>query len=135
GGSRALVAKDSKLTEILDTARLGALQMAPVPWTRTRRLLSVSGQDDESLTWATEGLTKRGFDGNVALLQSPTNVNTFKLERLSDEELQRQLQNRFTERQSIIMQMASFVLVGFGAAFVLLVWAFRDRFAVFRWRR
>ena len=33
GGSRALVAKDAKLTEILDSARLAALQTAPVPWT------------------------------------------------------------------------------------------------------
>ena len=48
GGSRALVAKDAKLTEILDTARLGALQETAVPWAANRRLLSVGGQDDES---------------------------------------------------------------------------------------
>lgn len=126
GGSRALVAKDEKLTEILDSARLGALQTAPAPWARNRRVLSFSGSDDESLTWVTEAITKRGFDGNVALLQSSTDVHTFSLARLSDEEIQRQLASRFTKQASLLMQLVSYSLVAGGAIFVLLTWTFRD---------
>lgn len=104
GGSRALVAKDEKLTEILDSARLGALQTAPAPWTTSRRVLSFSGSDDESLTWVTEAMTKRAFDGNVALMQSATDVHTFSLARLTDEELQKQLASQFTQQESLLMQ-------------------------------
>ena len=135
GGSRALVAKDEKLTEILDSARLAALQTAPVPWTTGRRVLSFSGSDDEALTWVTEAATKRAFDGNVALLQSPTEVHTFSLARLSEEDLQRELASRFSRQESLLMQLIAFALVAGGAIFVLLTWSFRDYLRIFRWRR
>lgn len=135
GGSRALVAKDAKLTEILDSARLAALQTAPVPWTNGRRVLSFSGSDDEALNWVTEAVTKRGFDGNVALLQSPTDVHTFSLARLTDEELQRELKSRFSQQESLLMQLVAFGLVALGAIVVLLTWTFRDYLRIFRWRR
>ena len=135
GGSRALVAKDAKLTEILDSARLAALQTAPVPWTTGRRVLSFSGSDDEALTWVTEAATRRAFDGNVALLQSPTELHTFSLARLSEEEIQRELASRFSQQESLLMQLIAFALIAGGAIFVLLTWSFRDYLRIFRWRR
>jgi hypothetical protein len=126
-GSRALVTDDDKLTEILDSSRVGALQVAPVPWAPGRRLLSVSGSDDQSLSWVTDGLTARPFEGNVALMQSPTDVSTFSLERLTNEELEGELRDRFTRRESLISQLAAYALIGGGAAFMLIAWALRDR--------
>ena len=80
-------------------------------------------------------LTKRGFDGNVALLQSPTEVHTFSLARLTDEELQRELKSRFSQQESLLMQLVAFALIALGAIFVLLTWTFRDYLRIFRWRR
>ena len=72
------------------------------------------------------GLRAAPIDGNVALLQSPTAVNTFSLARLTDEELQRELKSRFSQQESLLMQVVAFALIALGAIFVLLTWTFRD---------
>jgi len=126
-GQRALVEEEETLTEILDTSRLGAIQEAPVPWARTRKLLVLSGTDDTALEWAMESIVSRGFDGNVALLQSPTLVQTFALQRLSDTELDERLEERFTAEESRLRTGVSFALVAVGALVILGVWGLRHR--------
>lgn len=124
-GSRALVGADDVLTEILDSARLGAIQEASVPWAETRRLLALDGTDDEALTWVARALTERTFDGTVALLQSPTVVRTFALERAIGTAVEQELEDRFTEEVARERTMAAFALIGTGAVLLLVVWALR----------
>lgn len=126
-GQRALVEEEETLTEILDTSRLGAIQEAPVPWARARKLLVLSGTDDTALTWAMEAIAARTFDGNVALLQSPTLVQTFALQRLSDAEIEERLEERFTAEESRMQTAVSFGLVAAGAVMILGIWGLRHR--------
>lgn len=126
-GSRALVEEEDVLTEILDTSRLSAIQEAGVPWARQRTLLSVSGTDTEALTWATGALTRGGLDGNVALLQSPTAIQTFALERLSDAEIQARLEERFTQDEARERTIVGFLLLGVGAGVAMGLWVVRHR--------
>ena len=126
-GSRALVEEDETLTEVLGADRLGAIQEAQVPWAPDHRILSLDGTDDTALGWATQALSERGFTGNVALLQSPTRVSTFALERLDIEEIEAELVDRFTAKESRARTLAAFLLIGAGAGILLAIWALRER--------
>ena len=126
-GSRALVEEDETLTEVLGAERLGAIQEAQVPWSPDHRVLSLDATDDTALGWVTEALTVRTFTGNVALMQSPTRVSTFALERLDPGALEAELIDRFTEEETRARTLAAFLLIGGGAAALLTVWALRGR--------
>ncbi|MFA7249271.1 MAG: cellulose biosynthesis cyclic di-GMP-binding regulatory protein BcsB [Dehalococcoidia bacterium] len=135
GGSRALVDKNETLTEILDSARVAAIQEAPVPWAQaSRKLLAISATDDSALMWATEGLLKRGLTGNVALFRSPTQVNTFTLERRTDQDVQQELDKRFATSGARLRNLLIFAPVFGGALLLLGAWVAVPRLRE-RWRR
>jgi hypothetical protein len=127
GGSRALVEESGTLTEILDSSRIGAIQQVEVPWAPGRALLSVSGTDATALGWAADAIVGRSLDGNVALLQSATQINTFDLQRLRIGASVQDIEDRFTEEQSLLMTIFSIGLIVAGAVGALLLYAFRRR--------
>jgi hypothetical protein len=127
-GTRALVQEQGGvLTQILASTRLGAVQEAQVPWAPTRRVLAINGTDDTALGWAATALTNQGLDGNVALFQAADQVNTFSLQRISDAQLQKQLQERFKPEEARGRTIISFLLIGGGAGVLLGLWGLRGR--------
>ncbi len=107
-GTRALVEEEGTLAEILDSSRVGALQLAQVPWASGRRLLAVTGTDNIALGWAADALPKGGLTGNVALFQSALQVNTFSLQRLANVDEDSLKKNRFTNadaRQATLLSV------------------------------
>ena len=127
-GTRALVEQQGGvLTQILASARLGGVQEAQVPWAPTRRVLAINGTDDTALGWAATALTNQGLDGNVALFQAADQVNTFSLQRVSDAQLQKQLQERFKPQEARGRTIIAFLLIGGGAALLLGLWGARGR--------
>jgi len=127
GGSRALVEEEGTLTEILDSSRIGAIQEVEVPWAPGRALLSVSGTDSIALGWAADAIVERSLDGNVALLQSALQINTFDLQRLAIGNPEEILEDRFTEEDSRLQTIISIALIATGAMLVLVLYAFRRR--------
>ncbi len=127
GGSRALVEEEGTLTEILDSSRIGAIQEVEVPWAPGRALLSVSGTDAIALGWAADAIVGRSLDGNVALLQSATQINTFDLQRLAIGNPKEILEDRFTEEDTRLRTIISVSLIAAGALLVLILYAFRRR--------
>jgi len=127
GGSRALVEEEGTLTEILDSSRIGAIQEVEVPWAPGKALLSVSGTDAIALGWAADAIVGRSLDGNVALLQSALQINTFDLQRLAIGSPEEFLEDRFTEEESRVQTVISLALIGAGAIMVLVLYAFRRR--------
>ena len=127
GGSRALVEEEGTLTEILDSSRIGAIQEVEVPWAPGRALLSVSGTDAIALGWAADAIVERSLDGNVALLQSALQINTFDLQRVAIGTPEELLVDRFTEEDSRLRTIISLSLIGAGATMVLVLYAFRRR--------
>ncbi len=125
-GTRALVEEKGTLAEILDSSRVGALQLAQVPWANNRRLLAVTGTDNVALGWAADALPKGGLTGNVALFQSALQVNTFSLQRLAnlDED---SLKNRFTNAEARQATLLAVVLIALGAIALMVLWGFRNR--------
>ena len=126
GGSRALVEEEGTLTEILDSSRIGAIQEVEVPWARGRALLSVSGTDSVALGWAADALIERSLDGNVALLQSARQINTFQLQRLAIGAPE-DLEDRFTEQDARLRIILSVALIVAGATAVILIYGLRGR--------
>ncbi len=127
GGSRALVEEEGTLTEILDSSRIGAIQEVEVPWAPGKALLSVSGTDAIALGWAADAIVGRSLDGNVALLQSALQFNTFDLQRLAIGNPEELLEDRFTAEDSQLQTIISLALIGTGAVMVLVLYAFRRR--------
>lgn len=127
GGSRALVEEEGTLTEILDSSRIGAIQEVEVPWARGRALLSVSGTDSTALGWAADAIVGRSLDGNVALLQSALQINTFDLQRVAIGTPEQVLEDRFTEEDSQLRTIISIGLIATGAVLVLVLYALRRR--------
>ncbi|GMU41680.1 MAG: hypothetical protein AMXMBFR23_25460 [Chloroflexota bacterium] len=126
-GTRAIIEDSGTLAEILDTSRVGAVQMVQVPWAPTRSLLSVNGTDDTALRWASEALVTRSLDGNVALLQSARQISTFSLTRARVEDVQRALEDRFTEREARLRTIVAFSMIGVGAVLLAVLWGLRGR--------
>ncbi len=127
GGSRALVEEEGTLTEILDSSRIGAIQEVEVPWAPGRALLSISGTDAIALGWAADAIVQRSLDGNVALLQSALQINTFDLQRVAIGTPEDILEDRFTAEDSQLRTIISVSLIGAGAILVLVLYAFRRR--------
>ncbi|TAJ21125.1 MAG: hypothetical protein EPO65_02050 [Dehalococcoidia bacterium] len=127
-GTRALVEEKGTLAEILDSSRVGALQLAQVPWATSRRLLAVTGTDNVALGWAAEALPKGGLVGNVALFQSAKQVNTFSLKRLADVD-ENSLKNRFTNAEARQATLLAVFLITLGAIALMVLWSFRNRLA------
>jgi len=127
-GTRALVEEKGTLAEILDSSRVGALQLAHVPWAPSRRLLAVTGTDNIALGWAADALPKGGLTGNVALFQSAKQVNTFSLKRLADVD-ENSLKGRFTNAEARQATLLAVVLIALGAIALMVLWAFRNRLA------
>jgi len=125
GGSRALVEEEGTLTEILDSSRVGAIQEIAVPWAPQRALLSVSGTDATALGWAADALIGRSLDGNVALLQSALQINTFSLQRLAIGTPE-ELEDRFTEEDSQLRIILSITLISLGAIAVVVIYGLRN---------
>lgn len=126
GGSRALVEEEGTLTEILDSSRIGAIQEVEVPWAPGRALLAISGTDSIALGWAADAIVRRSLDGNVALLQSAEQINTFDLQRLAIGRPE-ELEDRFTPEDSALRTLIAITLIGVGALLVLALYAFRRR--------
>jgi len=127
-GTRALVEEKGTLAEILDSSRVGALQLAQVPWATSRRLLAVTGTDDISLGWAADALPRGGLTGNVALFQSAKQVNTFSLQRLATLD-EGSLKKRFTNAEARQATLLAVFLIGLGAIALMVLWSFRNRLA------
>jgi hypothetical protein len=125
-GTRALVEEEGTLAEILDSSRVGALQLAQVPWASGRRLLAVTGTDNIALGWAADALPKGGLTGNVALFQSALQVNTFSLQRLANVD-EDSLKNRFTNAEARQATLLSVFLIALGAIALMVLWSFRNR--------
>lgn len=125
-GTRALVEEKGTLAEILDSSRVGALQLAQVPWASSRRLLAVTGTDNIALGWAAAALPKGGLTGNVALFQSAKQVNTFSLKRLADVD-EDSLQDRFTDAEARQATLLAVLLIALGAIALMVLWSFRNR--------
>lgn len=126
GGSRALVEEEGTLTEILDSSRVGAIQEVQVPWAPGRALLSISGTDDIALGWAADALVNRSLNGNVALLQSRTQVNTFDLKR-AQIGAPEEVIDRFNEQESRLRIILATALISLGAVAVVTTYGFRRR--------
>jgi hypothetical protein len=126
GGSRALVEEEGTLAEILDSSRVGAIQEVEVPWAPGRALLSISGTDSIALGWAANALIEQSLVGNVALLQSRTQLNTFDLERARIGAPQ-PVVDRFTEEDQRLRIALSTALIGLGAVAVAVAYALRGR--------
>ncbi|RJQ12749.1 MAG: hypothetical protein C4558_01170 [Dehalococcoidia bacterium] len=127
-GTRALVEEKGTLAEILDSSRVGALQLAQVPWASSRRLLAVTGTDNIALGWAADALPKGGLTGNVALFQSAKQVNTFSLKRLADVD-ENSLKGRFTNAEARQATLLAVVLIALGSIALMVLWSFRNRLA------
>ena len=127
-GTRALVEEKGTLAEILDSSRVGALQLAQVPWATNRRLLAVTGTDNIALGWEADALPKGGLVGNVALFQSATQINTFSLQRLADVD-ENSLKNRFTNAEARQATLLAVILITLGAIALMVLWSFRNRLA------
>lgn len=125
GGSRALVEGEETLTEILDSSRIGAIQEVEVPWAPGRALLSVSGTDAVSLGWAADALVSRSLDGNVALLQSALQINTFDLERSQIGNPDEVLAERFTENEARMRTILATGLIAIGAIAIVAIYGLR----------
>lgn len=123
-GTRALVEEAGTLTEILDSSRIGAIQEVEVPWAPGRALLSVSGTDATALGWAADALVGRSLDGNVALLQSATQINTFNLER-AEIGAPEVLEDRFTEEDTRLRTILAVGLIALGAVGVVSIYGLR----------
>lgn len=126
-GTRAIIEDSGTLAEILDTSRVGAVQMIQVPWAPTRALLSVNGTDDTALRWASDALVTRSLDGNVALLQSALQISTFSLTRARVEDVQAALEDRFTEEEARLRTIVAFSMIGVGAVLLAIIWGLRGR--------
>lgn len=127
-GTRALVEEKGTLAEILDSSRVGALQLAQVPWASSRRLLAVTGTDNIALGWAADALPKGGLTGNVALFQSAKQVNTFSLKRLADVD-ENSLKGRFTNAEARQATILAVLLIVLGAIALMVLWSVRTRLA------
>lgn len=127
-GTRALVEEKGTLAEILDSSRVGALQLAQVPWASNRRLLAVTGTDNIALGWAADALPKGGLKGNVALFQSAKQVNTFSLKRLADVD-ENSLKGRFTDAEARQATLLAVSLIVLGAIALMVLWSIRTRLA------
>lgn len=125
GGSRALVEEAGTLTEILDSSRIGAIQEIEVPWAPGRALLSLTGTDEIALGWAADALVGRSLDGNVALLQSATQINTFNLQRSHIGDPDQVLEDRFTPEDTRLRTILSVGLIALGAVSVITIYALR----------
>ncbi|MCK9486947.1 MAG: cellulose biosynthesis cyclic di-GMP-binding regulatory protein BcsB [Dehalococcoidia bacterium] len=138
GGSRALVEEAGTLTEILDSSRIGAIQEIEVPWAPGRALLSITGTDSVALGWAADALVSRSLDGNVALLQSATQINTFDLQRVHILAPEQALEDRFSPEDTRLRTILAVGLIGLGAVALVVIYGLR-RFlwpgALFRRRR
>ncbi len=127
-GTRALVEEKGTLAEILDSSRVGALQLTQVPWAPNRRLLAVTGTDNIALGWAAAALPRGGLTGNVALFQSAKQVNTFSLKRLANVD-EGSLKNRFTNAEARQATLLAVFLIALGAIALMVLWSFRNRLA------
>jgi hypothetical protein len=125
GGSRALVEEEGTLTEILDSSRVGAIQEVEVPWAPGRALLAISGTDNTALGWAADALVERSLDGNVALLQSALQINTFDLQRLAIGNPEEVLAERFSEDEAQLRTILAMILIALGAIALIAIYGLR----------
>ena len=72
-------------------------------------------------------IVERSLDGNVALLQSATQINTFDLQRVAIGSPEDILEDRFTAQDTRLRTIISISLIAAGALLVLVLYAFRRR--------
>lgn len=96
-----------------------------VPWAPGRVLLAISGTDNTALGWAADALVERSLDGNVALLQSALQINTFDLRRLAIGNPEEVLAERFSEDEAQLRTILSIVLIALGAVALIAIYGLR----------
>ncbi|MBI3684039.1 MAG: cellulose biosynthesis cyclic di-GMP-binding regulatory protein BcsB [Acidobacteria bacterium] len=70
----------AKLLAVQNEQAVGVIQIGDSPWQRARRVLVISGNSDEAISWAIEATARAPFKGNIAILTSDTKVTVLTQE-------------------------------------------------------